>query len=43
MEKFDNSVGIKYLYYAPNIGCIKISTASSEKPDKEYISVQAIY
>lgn len=43
MEKFDNTAGVKYLYYAPNIGCIKIATASSERLNKEYVSVQKIY
>jgi hypothetical protein len=42
MEKFENAIGVKYLYYAPNVGCIRITTASSERSEKEFVSVEAI-
>lgn len=43
MEQVENSVGIKYLYYAPNVGCVKITTTTILQKDKEYVSVQGIF
>jgi tetratricopeptide (TPR) repeat protein len=43
MEKIDGAYGVKYLYYAPNVGCIKITTATLENLSKEHVTVEIIY
>lgn len=42
MEKIEDSVGVKYFYYAADVGCIKITTASNEESKKEYTSVELV-
>ncbi len=36
VEQYEGSTGIKNIYYAPNVGCIRITTGSIAQPDKEY-------
>ncbi len=39
LETYKNTTGIKYIYYAPNIGCIKITTSTKDNPHKEFPTV----
>ncbi|MCX7716685.1 MAG: hypothetical protein N2Z73_04640 [Endomicrobia bacterium] len=36
MESYKGETGIRYLYYAPNKGCIKITTSSLKNPRQEF-------
>lgn len=42
LERYKNETGIRYLYYAPNKGCVKITTSSIKNPDKEYVVLELV-
>lgn len=42
MESFAGETGIRYLYYAPNKGCVKITTSSLKNPKQEFTVLELI-
>lgn len=42
MESFTNETGIRYLYYAPNKGCVKITTSSLKNPKQEFTVLELV-
>lgn len=41
-ENYKGETGIRYLYYAPNKGCIKIATSSLRNPQEEFTVLELI-
>lgn len=42
LERYENETGIRYLYYAPNKGCVKITTSSLNNPTREFPVIELI-
>ncbi len=42
LERYKNETGIRYLYYAPNKGCVRITTSSTKNPDKEFTVLELV-
>lgn len=41
-ENYKGETGIRYLYYAPNKGCIKVATSSLKNPQQEFTVLELV-